>query len=356
MIATGLTFLFGFLTAILIALLVAPLAMGRARRLARREFEAAIPVSANEIRASFDHVRAEAALTARRREMDALAMREKARGRVFTFGRAEGCDLRATDVEARWPERLSFTATAGGVSRRVETQLVGEHWLPSVLGALGAAVAAGVPLEGVAPAMARVEPTPARMQPVELPSGAWMLRDEFNPSFSTLDAALETLRTARGVRRIAVLGEALDGASNYRGDIEEVGRRAATAADLVVFVGPRPGPARRAALEAGLPEDRFFGFKEVREAGDFLREMLGPGDLALLRGSNQRRFDRIYFRQFGDYACAKTRCSKIALCDVCPELGLELDAGIRRDPRAPWEAVRGFDAPPPGLVRLGTDS
>lgn len=78
MIATGLTFLFGFLSAVLFALLLAPLAMGRARRLARREFEASIPVTANEIRASFDHVRAEAALTSRRREMDALAMRDKA--------------------------------------------------------------------------------------------------------------------------------------------------------------------------------------------------------------------------------------------------------------------------------------
>jgi chromosome segregation ATPase len=78
MIATGLTFLFGFLSALLVALLLAPLAMGRARRFARREFEASIPVSANEIRASFDHVRAEAALTARRREMDAQAMRDKA--------------------------------------------------------------------------------------------------------------------------------------------------------------------------------------------------------------------------------------------------------------------------------------
>ena len=78
MIATGLTFLFGFLSAVLFALLLAPLAMARARRFARREFEASIPVTANEIRASFDHVRAEAALTSRRREMDALAMRDKA--------------------------------------------------------------------------------------------------------------------------------------------------------------------------------------------------------------------------------------------------------------------------------------
>jgi chromosome segregation ATPase len=90
MIATGLTFLFGFLSALLVALLLAPLAMGRARRFARREFEASIPVSANEIRASFDHVRAEAALTARRREMDAQAMRDRAALERADAGRVAG--------------------------------------------------------------------------------------------------------------------------------------------------------------------------------------------------------------------------------------------------------------------------
>ncbi|MBB4004040.1 hypothetical protein [Aurantimonas endophytica] len=101
MIATGLTFLFGFLSAILVALLLTPLAMGRARRLARREFEASIPVSANEIRASFDHVRAEAALTSRRREMDALAMREKAALERAEAGRVarENADLKRRNRE-----------------------------------------------------------------------------------------------------------------------------------------------------------------------------------------------------------------------------------------------------------------
>ncbi|NDV88592.1 hypothetical protein GTW51_17970 [Aurantimonas aggregata] len=119
MIATGLTFLFGFLSAILIALLLTPLAMGRARRLARREFEAAIPVSANEIRASFDHVRAEAALMSRRREMDALAMRDKAALERAEAGRVarENADLKRQNreleavIEARDLELRELTET-----------------------------------------------------------------------------------------------------------------------------------------------------------------------------------------------------------------------------------------------------
>lgn len=97
MIATGLTFLLGFFAATLFALLVAPVIWRRAKRLARREFEATIPSSVNEIRASFDHVRAEAALRSRQREMDALAMRDKAALERADAGRVarENAELRA---------------------------------------------------------------------------------------------------------------------------------------------------------------------------------------------------------------------------------------------------------------------
>lgn len=97
MIATALTFVFGFLTATLIALVISPLFWSRTRRLALREYQASIPASAREIRASLDHVRAEAALTARRREMQAEAEIEKAALARVEAGRlaGENAELRA---------------------------------------------------------------------------------------------------------------------------------------------------------------------------------------------------------------------------------------------------------------------
>lgn len=267
-----------------------------------------------------------------------MAMREKARGRVLTFGVAEYADLRAVEISARWPDRLSFTAIHGGDSQRVETQLVGEHWIPSVLGAIGAALAAGVPLRAVAAPLTRVEPSPGRTQPVELPSGAWMLRDEFNESISTLDGSLTVLREAQGVRRIAVMGEHYDSPLDNRGVLEDIGRRAASAADLAVFVGKRTGPSKQAAVAAGMAPEAVRGAKNVWDAGDLLREELGPGDLVLLRGTSQRHFERIYFGQFGSFSCPKTTCSKSIHCDVCPELGLELAADVSSEGFEPRSA------------------
>ena len=87
MIATGLTFLFGFFLACLLALLLSPIVWRRSRRMARREFEATIPTSVNEIRASYDHVRAAAAIETRTREMDAASAVERAAHERANAGR-----------------------------------------------------------------------------------------------------------------------------------------------------------------------------------------------------------------------------------------------------------------------------
>ena len=100
MIATALTFVFGFCAALLLALLLAPLVWRRAQRLALREFEAAIPANVNEIRASIDHVRAEAALSTRRREIKAEEDLRKAALERAEAGRVAGenAELRARNT------------------------------------------------------------------------------------------------------------------------------------------------------------------------------------------------------------------------------------------------------------------
>ncbi|MBC8130526.1 MAG: hypothetical protein H7Y08_09420 [Rhizobiaceae bacterium] len=88
MIATGLTFLFGALLTALLVLLVAPIVWRKAQTLARREFEATIPASANEIRAGLDGVRAQAALSIRRSEVLLAEIREKSARTQAELGRS----------------------------------------------------------------------------------------------------------------------------------------------------------------------------------------------------------------------------------------------------------------------------
>ena len=67
------------------------------------------------------------------------AMAPKARGKVVLYGTTPDSDVRVGDVSSCWPDRLRFTARAGEESAPVSTQLVGNHWVVCVAGALAAA-------------------------------------------------------------------------------------------------------------------------------------------------------------------------------------------------------------------------
>lgn len=134
MIANGLIFLFGVFLAALIALLLTPLVWRKAQRLARREFEATIPVSANEIRAEFDRVRAEAAVTVRRQEvltaraLERLAKTQAELGRSTVEGtgllkRGRGLSQSLADREAELAGIQAVLSEGDERRRQLETEL-----------------------------------------------------------------------------------------------------------------------------------------------------------------------------------------------------------------------------------------
>ncbi len=249
------------------------------------------------------------------------AMRTGCKGRVLSFGLKPGCDLSASEIDARFPAPLRFRATLGSESCMVETNLIGKLWVTSVLGALLGAVAAGVPLQTAAKALKDVQPVRSRMTPFQLPNGAWLLRDDFNPTFSSLDAALEVLRTAHADRRIFVGGEHYDGPDTDLGVKRELGRRVGGSADLAVFIGRKMGPASKSALDAGIVAGSAVNFHHFPQAVEFLRQELRKGDVVLLRGAINRHLERIFFMLTGEIECSLTWCDLNKYCKSCKNLG-----------------------------------
>ncbi len=102
--------------------------------------------------------------------------------------------------------RLGFP----GGSREVRLRLLGRKMAYAALAALTVAIAEGRDLDA---ALAQLEPTPGRMQPVGLANGAWLLRDEYTSATATIDAALDVL-VETPARRIVVLGDVTDPAGD----------------------------------------------------------------------------------------------------------------------------------------------
>lgn len=255
-------------------------------------------------------------------------MGDGCRCRVETFGRSAASDAWADEVSARWPARLTLRAHIAGATQRVETRLVGAHWVNGILAALLAARAHGIALADAADAVATVEPFTARMQPVRLPNGATVIRDEMNSSPDTWRAALAVLRESPARRRVLVASDLSDSRKKPRVRYRELGDFAAEAADVALFIGENARFAVKRAVANGMDPSSVEGVLDVRAAAERLASLLQDGDVALLKGRATHHLSRVLFAQFGGIACWKTRCRKRIACDVCEELRPEFDLRV----------------------------
>jgi len=274
-------------------------------------------------------------------------------GRVISFGAQDGADLQARDVRCAWPERLSFTVRHAGEDVQVRTQLCGTHWVTSVLAALAAGVAAGVPLADAAKAVAEVPPSRARMEPVTTPDGITFIRDDWKASYWGMPTVFDFLRDATARRKIAVIGTLSDYHGTVRSKYESAGRQALAVADIVLFVGAMATHGLRARKHAAAGQS-LMAFPDVRQASAALQEILQPGDLVLLKGTGPGdHLGRLYHARRRPVTCWRMDCGKDILCDVCPQLGPDTAPPAERAAGAAAPAAAGQDAEPAAAPAVG---
>ena len=136
------------------------------------------------------------------------AMAANCAGKVISYGTSSDAYLRAEEISSVWPNRLQMTLARDGERVKVRTQLCGAHWAPSVLGAVGGALAVGMSLDECARLLGSVAPFEGRMQPVTTPKGVTFIRDDFKAPLWTLDACFEFMKEAQAKRKIMVVGDA----------------------------------------------------------------------------------------------------------------------------------------------------
>jgi UDP-N-acetylmuramoyl-tripeptide--D-alanyl-D-alanine ligase len=200
-----------------------------------------------------------------------------------------------------------------------------------ILATLLAARALGVAPAAAVATLARVEPFAVRMQPVRLPSGAVVIRDEQNSSPDTWDAALAVLRDASARRRVLIASDFSDVRKKNRVRYQLLADLAAQSADAALFVGEYAEAAVKRAIWRGMDPTQVDGVLDVRAAAERLASFLRPGDVALLKGRGTHHLSRALFAQLGEIGCWKLSCRRHITCDVCPELlpRFELGAALR---------------------------
>src|SRR5262245_23422003 len=209
-----------------------------------------------------------------------IAMRSRCAGRIITYGLAPEAMVRAENVNAAWPERLSFTVCFNGESHAVRTQLPGAHLVHCALAAMAVGLAMGLPLAVAAQAIEAVPPYPYRMSPVFREDGVTFIRDDRKAPLWSIPAVLEFMKEARAQRKIVVIGTISDYTGNSDRTYVSVARQALAAADQVVFVGSRASKSLKARRHP--EDDAVQAYPSAAAASARLREIFRSGDLVLL--------------------------------------------------------------------------
>jgi UDP-N-acetylmuramoyl-tripeptide--D-alanyl-D-alanine ligase len=221
------------------------------------------------------------------------AMAARTRARVVTFGRHRSARVRAERVVIDGRARARFLLRTPIGTAEVALRLHGGHFVTAALAAAAVALEYTQDIWLISDALSTATPvSEGRMRVTDRPDGVTVLDDSYNANPESMAAGLRTLATVAGGRRrtVAVLGQ-----MNELGEGSAAAHRAAgrlavrLGVDVVVAVGNDDAAllADAARADSGTAGAGVAEHVTDREcAARRLRELLRPGDVVLVKGSN----------------------------------------------------------------------
>ncbi len=208
--------------------------------------------------------------------------------RIVTFGRAQGCDVRLTDLKLG-EEGSDVGVTLFGKPLRYRVGAAGEHWALNSLGVLAVIASLGADAERAAADMASLSALAGRgaRQRITTAKGAFDLIDEsYNANPLSMAVSIATLGRAKpapGGRRIAVLGDMLElgpTAGELHGALAKP--LSEHGIDLVFASGPLMNH-----LWSAIAERQRGGYASVSsEIAKAVADTVRAGDIVMVKGSN----------------------------------------------------------------------
>jgi UDP-N-acetylmuramoyl-tripeptide--D-alanyl-D-alanine ligase len=248
-------------------------------------------------------------------------MAGQTRARTVTYGLGADVDVRGTDVALDWPHGTRFRVHSRAGVHDVRVRLIGKPGVYAALAAITVALAEEYPLETALRALETVTPTPGRLEPVALPGGAYLLRDEVKSPAETIEAALDVLAQVPAARRLVVLGAVAEPMGPQGPLYRRLGEQLGRIATRAVLVGLTDIRTYRAGARAvGMPASALIHVgPSVHRAAAAIAAGLGPGDVVLVKGRDVQRLDRVGLILAGRAVrCARVECHlRLVRCGEC---------------------------------------
>jgi UDP-N-acetylmuramoyl-tripeptide--D-alanyl-D-alanine ligase len=217
------------------------------------------------------------------------AMAARAPGRVVLYGISPDAELRAENVAAQWPARMSFDLVIGSSRRRVQTRFVGTLMLSAVLAALAVVYAVNGDLDRAVEELAEITPLVKRMSVRSGGDGHTYILDTVKAPLWQVELLLNDLPNLRPASIVFVLGEVSDTRNDKSTHYRKLLRHAGEVADQVIGFGPAASSANKVRA-AGSPN--VIGLETYDAAVAYLSTL--PPSLVILKSNKSAKLSRIW--------------------------------------------------------------
>ena len=229
-----------------------------------------------------------------------LALKEKTKSRVITFGFNKESEVRGSADSIFYeqdgtPAGLTFKVEENGNTLPVVIEGVfGKNHIYASLAALALSTGLKWSMLDAINALKNYDVPPGRMRLLKGINNTFIIDDTYNSSPIACESALETLGEvqAKG-RKIAVLGDMLELGKHTEEAHKNIGKISKKNADVLFVVGPRAKATAEGAKESGMNLENIFEFTNSREAGEKLKDFIQARDFILIKGSQGMRMERV---------------------------------------------------------------
>lgn len=221
---------------------------------------------------------------------DMLASFSSDEFKIIRFGLDKDNDMYAENI-VQTPDGNRFTAVYGDEKAEVFVPAVGLHNVYNALCAMCVGAVLGYTLKESAEGVADFESEGMRQKVREV-RGMTFIEDCYNANPDSMSAALETLKTLKKTRTIAVLSDMLELGSYSEKAHREVGEKTAqTGCDYVFTFGEQAKNISESASENGV---NAKAFSDKAELTKYLDGFLKEGDTVLFKGSRGMKTEEIF--------------------------------------------------------------
>ena len=215
--------------------------------------------------------------------------------RLVKVGAAGGSQVYVYNISDSAENGVEFTLEYKEKATRIHLPVPGRHNAVNAALAIAAGLEAGVSVEEAAKGLQSLEFTDKRLS-VKGKNGIKVIDDTYNASPASMKAAIDVLMSAKGLRKVAILGDMFEQGKESPRYHTEVGEYASDkSVDMLIAIGEDAEYIKDGALKSMSAEN----VKYYKTKNEFLKEMkniIKSGDVVLVKGSRGMAMDLIVKR------------------------------------------------------------